>query len=240
MPESKCPLPQILSLPSGDVEIRIRRSQRARRIALRMSGNEDAVELVLPERVPLSLGLDFLASRRNWIAARHQAVPPQIPFADGAEIPVLGVPHRIRHLAEETRGSGGAIRLAAGEILVSGAAPHLARRVRDHLILLARREIGAHARHHASAIGCDIAGITLRDTRSRWGSCSVSGNLSFSWRLVLAPEPVLDYVVAHEVAHLVHMNHGDRFWQLVASLSPDYATHRSWLRLNRARLMRYG
>src|SRR5262249_49700007 len=127
-----------------------------------------------------------------------------------------------------------------GELRVRGHAEHVARRVRDHLVALARHELAARARLLAGRIGKKARRISVRDTRSRWGSCSVDGNLSFSWRLVFAPEPVLHYVVAHEVAHLAHLNHGVRFWRLVETLDPEWRRHRAWLARHRAELLRYG
>ncbi len=121
-----------------------------------------------------------------------------------------------------------------------GDPAHLPRRVRDYLAALAQDEL-ARARPRARRADRDkIARVGVRDTKSRWGSCSSSGNLSFSWRLVFAPEPVIDYVVAHEVAHLVEMNHGPRFWRVVASLTPDSAAPRAWLKRHRAELLAYG
>ncbi len=123
---------------------------------------------------------------------------------------------------------------------MSGDKLHLARRVRDHLRERARRELSTRARVLAERIERTIVRVSVRDTRTRWGSCSASGNLCFSWRLVFAPEEVLDYVVAHEVAHLVHMNHGTRFWRLVEKLCPGSDRQRVWLNRNRARLLRIG
>ena len=229
-----------LALPSGEVTVRVRRSVRATRVALKIDPGADGVELILPERVPLSFGVEFLKARTDWVAARYRPQPASIPFADGAMIPILGVPHRIRHLDIGRQGRNAVIAIVDGEIRVAGAPPHVARRVRDHLTDLARQELADRARRHALSVGREIGRITVRDTRSRWGSCAASGNLSFSWRLVFAPVAVLDYVVAHEVAHLVHMNHGAEFWKLVESLVPGWQSHRTWLRANRARLMRYG
>ena len=114
------------------------------------------------------------------------------------------------------------------------------RRVSDFLVAKARKELALRARKLATRIGREVAQITVRDTRSRWGSCSGRGNLSFSWRLIFAPERVIDYVGAHEVAHLAEMNHGPRFWSLVESLSPDSAIPRAWLKRHRSRLFSYG
>jgi predicted metal-dependent hydrolase len=217
--------------------IRVRVSVRARRIAVRIDESADAIELVVPKGVSLKTGLRFLEQQRGWLSSRLAEQPPRIPFADGAEIPVLGVPHRVRHLGPNWRG-GTAI--DDGAILVGGEAPHVARRVRDLLVALARRELGVRSRRLAATIEQRVTRVSVRDTKTRWGSCAASGALAFSWRLVLAPEPVLDYVVAHEVAHLVHLNHGIRFWRLVERLAPGSARHRDWLHRNRARLLRYG
>jgi len=144
------------------------------------------------------------------------------------------------------QGTGYAVKLIEpvaivdGEIRVRGDPMHLARRVRDYLVAQARSELASRARRLAARIGRNVARVTVRDTKSRWGSCSGRGNLSFSWRLILVPEPVIDYVVAHEVAHLAEMNHGPRFWRLVESLSPDSAAPRAWLKRHRNRLLSYG
>jgi predicted metal-dependent hydrolase len=217
--------------------VSIRVSPRARRVSLRINAAQRIVELVLPPGVPASHGLRFAASRRGWIAARLRALPEPVPFAEGAIVPVLGVTHRIRR---EVDASAPPVAIVDGEIRVRGDPEHLARRVRDCLVAMARRELGRRARELAARIGRNVARINVRDTQSRWGSCSGRGNLSFSWRLILAPEPVLDYVVAHEVAHLAEMNHGPRFWRLVESLSPGSAMPRAWLKRHRVRLFSYG
>jgi hypothetical protein len=232
--------PAALRVGEREVPLRVRLSARARRIALRIDAAEAAVELVLPRRVPLAVGLDFLAARHGWVAARLAHVPEHVAFVPDAEIPIFGIPHRIRHVGIRGVPGGRIVSIAEGEIRVVGAPPHVARRVRDHLVALARQEVSRRARALAQRIGKRIERISVRDTRSRWGSCSASGCLAFSWRLVLAPEAVLDYVVAHEVAHLVEMNHGARFWRLVEELAPGAAQQRAWLKRHRTRLLRYG
>ena len=217
--------------------ISIRISPRARRIALRINAAQRTVELVLPPGVPKSHGLRFVQSKRGWIAARLAALPSSVPFAEGAVVPVFGVPHRIRR---EIDAAAPPVAIVDGEIRVRGEPVHLARRVRDFLMAKAGKELSLRARRLAARIGRDITQITVRDTRSRWGSCSGRGNISFSWRLIFAPEPVIDYVVAHEVSHLVEMNHGPRFWRLVESLSPDSGAPRAWLKRHRSRLFSYG
>jgi predicted metal-dependent hydrolase len=221
----------------SDARVSIRVSPRARRIALRINAAERKVELVLPPGVPQSHGLRFLATKQEWIAARLAALPQPARFAEGVIVPVLGIPHRIRR---EHDPAAPAVAIRDGEIRVRGDPAHLERRVRDHLVAMARAEFADRARPLAARIGRKLARVGVRDTKSRWGSCSGRGNLSFSWRLIFAPEPVLDYVVAHEVAHLAEMNHGPRFWRLVESLSPDSAPARAWLKRHRSRLFSYG
>jgi predicted metal-dependent hydrolase len=149
---------------------------------------------------------------------------------------VFGVPHCVRRELDPTAPP---VAIAEGEIRVKGDPAHLSRRVRDHLTALAKRDFAARARATAGRIGKSVVRVGVRDPKSRWGSCSAKGALSFSWRLVFAPEAVIDYVVAHEVAHLVEMNHGPRFWRLVATLVPDIDKPRAWLRRHRLELLAY-
>jgi predicted metal-dependent hydrolase len=215
----------------------IRVNPRARRLLLRVDAADRAVELVLPRGVSAESGLRFLRAQRVWIATRLAALPRLVPFVEGAIVPVLGTPHRIRR---ESDPHAPPVTRLDGEIRVRGDPAHLARRVRDYLIGVARQEMTRRARLLAERIGRQITRVTVRDTTSRWGSCSATGCLSFSWRLILAPESVLDYVVAHEVAHLAEMNHGPRFWRLVRSLTPDHDGPRAWLNRHRGRLFAYG
>ena len=217
--------------------IAIRVSPRARRLLLHVDAASRRVELILPRGVPPGHGLKFLATHRGWIAARLEALPSPVRFAEGAMVPVFGVPHRI---CRESDPTAVPVSIGDGEIRVRGLSEHIARRVRDHLIQLARHELTSRAQRLAARIGKPVVRVGVRDTRSRWGSCSAKGSLSFSWRLVLAPAPVVDSVVAHEVAHLVEMNHGPRFWRLVQTLDPNNAASRIWLRRNQNMLYSYG
>lgn len=215
----------------------IRVNLRARRMSLRVDAATRTVELVLPRGAGAEQGARFVDAHRGWIAARLEALPAPVRFEDGAIVPVLGMPHRIRYHADRRAPP---VAIGDGEIRVRGEAAFVGRRVRDHLARLAAREFSTRARSFAAQIGKRVARVTVRDTKSRWGSCSSTGNLSFSWRLVLAPERVVDYVVAHEVAHLAEMNHGPRFWRIVDGLVGDHAGSRGWLRRHRNRLLSYG
>ena len=230
--------PKSWSYSGGEVALRLRPHPRARRLALRIDAAGEAVELVLPRRGSHSEALRFLEANRPWVEKRLAALPPRTIFADGAIIPIFDHPHRIRHVGK-TRGRGPAW-IEAGEIHVAGDPAFLARRVRDFLRDLAKRELSRRSQALAASIGQKVKRVGVRDTTTRWGSCARTGNLSFSWRLIFAPEAVLDYVVAHEVAHLVEMNHGPRFWRLVAKLHPEPKPQRLWLNRNRARLLRIG
>ena len=223
------------------VPVAIRASARARRLSLRVDAVTRGVELVLPRRAPIDAAVDFVARHRGWIEARIAAMPPPLHLADGATVPVLGVPHRIRRIVEAPgKLTLSPVTIADGEIRVRGDSAHLSRRIIDHLKALAKREFAVRARLLAARLGKNVTRVGVRDPKSRWGSCSSKGALSFSWRLIFAPEPVIDYVVAHEVAHLVEMNHSPRFWRVVASLCPDAPTARAWLRRHRLELLTYG
>ena len=194
--------------------------------------------LTAPVAVARRHALDFLVRHEGWLKARLSQLPAALPFANGATIPVLGIPHLIQGDSSRLRGLPAR---QAGVITVPGAPEHLARRLTDFLKAEAKREIAARAQAKAAIAGRAVKAITLRDTRSRWGSCSSAGRLAFSWRLILAPEFVLDYVVAHEVAHLMEMNHGIRFWRLCATLTDaDPKAARAWLRRHGGGLHAYG
>ena len=226
----------VLDIEGRAVPLRIRRNARARRLILRIDGERDGVVVTLPRHVPVEEGLDLARGKAAWIVRQLDRLAPRIPFADGAVVPVLGVDHRVRFDPVGRR----PVHRGGGEIVLTGRPEHLARRLTDWLRGEAKRLITPRAHAKAETLGRSPAAITVRDTRSRWGSCSVDGKLSFSWRLVMAPEHVLDYVVAHEVAHLVERNHGPRFWDLAAELNGDVETARAWLNAFGARLHRYG
>ena len=234
--EAGVPSEVVLDIDGTPVALEVRTSPRARRMLLRVDHRREVVVLTLPRFVSHREGLRFARGNTAWISERLAALPPRIPFADGADIPLLGIPHRIRHRPE----ARGAAWLEGNEIHVAGGAEFLSRRVADFLRRRARHEILSRAEGHAAFVGRTLKGVTLRDTATRWGSCSPTGELSFSWRLVLAPDSVLDYVVAHEIAHLVHFDHGPRFWALLASMIGDVDSPRAWLRDQGAALHRYG
>ncbi len=229
--------PRTLALPGGgDVDLVIRRSARARRILLQVGQIDGAVELVLPRGAALGEALEFADQKAAWVERRLDLVLPRVPFIDDAEVPFQGTLLRIRHIG----GPGVAAQRAGPELLVPGREDTVAGRVRRWYRIEARSEIVRRAKAKSGRLDRRYGRITVRDQRSRWGSCSDDGNLNFSWRLILAPEKVLDYVVAHEVAHLAEMNHGARFWGHVGRLCDDPDASRAWLRARGASLHRFG
>ena len=228
--------PTILKVARREIPLVVSRNTRARRIILRLDGLSGDVRLVLPKRTTLREGLDFARRKADWLIAQIDARPPRVPFAEGAVVPVLGVDHVIRHRPGARRGAW----REDGTIFVSGFAEHMARRVTDLLKAEAQSEIAPRARAKAAIVEREIRRIGIRHMTSRWGSCGSDGALCFCWRLILAPEAVLDYVVAHEVAHLRYMNHGPRFWALVARLTPDRESAQAWLKAHGDTLLAYG
>ncbi len=226
-----------LVLPGGaDVDLIVRRSARAQRILLQVGQVDGAVELVLPRGAVLGEALEFAEQKAAWVERRLDLVLPRVPFVDGAEVPFQGAPLRIRRIDEP----GVAALRIGGELLVPGREDTVPGRVRRWYRDQARREIVHRASDKAERLGRRRGRITVRDQRTRWGSCSGDGNLNFSWRLILAPEAVLDYVVAHEIAHLAEMNHGTRFWSHVGRLCAEPEASRAWLRSRGASLHRFG
>jgi predicted metal-dependent hydrolase len=213
-----------------------RRSSRARRISLRIDPRNSSVVVTLPTRAGRAAGMALLTDHAGWVADRLAALPAALAFKDGVMVPLGGKPHRIRHVP---MGRGGAW-LEPGEIHVSGDPAFLSRRVTDFLRAEARRRLTVMAAAKCAQAGVSARRVTVKDTRSRWGSCAPDGTVMFCWRLVMAPDLVQDYVVAHEVAHLRHMNHGPRFWALVAELTEHRERAVAWLGLYGAGLLRAG
>jgi predicted metal-dependent hydrolase len=213
----------------------VRKRRGARRFVIRYQPLQHSVGLTLPPYASIRQGLRFAQEKSEWIAQRMNEKPPTVSFADGAIIPILGKEYTLCHV-----GGRGVVKEEGDKIIVPGDAAFMPRRVRDFLKAKAREEITKLSQHQAERLGKKIKKISLRDTSSRWGSCSHDGNLSFSWRLVLAPYAVLEYLVSHEVAHLQEHNHSPAFWALVAKLFPAYEQAQQWLSEHGQRLYSYG
>jgi predicted metal-dependent hydrolase len=236
------PEPQLIEIAfDGAIyPVQLRRHARARRYTLRVQTATRTIVLTMPMSGSVREATAFAERNGGWIAARLRRLPQPIPFADGLELPLRGAPHRIVHRA----GVRGTVWTEAGDgtplICVAGNVEHLARRVRDFLKREAKRDLDAASRRYAAQLGVTMKRISIRDQTSRWGSCTATGVISYSWRLVLAPPHVLDYLAAHEVAHLVEMNHSRRFWRVVARISPEWERAKGWLAVHGSALHRYG
>jgi predicted metal-dependent hydrolase len=221
--------------------VRVRRHRQARRYTLRIDAASREVVLTIPPRGSLKEASDFAQKHGGWIAARLRRLPQATPFADGIVVPFRGAPHRVAHRP----GARKPVWIEAGDdgeclICVAGEPPHHNRRIGDFLKREAQRDLDGASRRYAKALGITFKRISVRDQSSRWGSCSNTGVLSFSWRLILAPPFVLEYLAAHEVAHLVELNHSPKFWRLLKKLNPDCDRAKAWLDVHGADLHRYG
>ena len=210
----------------------LRRSSQAKRLSLRISSLDGRITITGPHFVPESTFQDFLDSKAEWILANHKHIE-RIIVDDGASVPVLGKPHVIRTTNMRK------ISVVDDQILVPQHRSSIGAQVKGVLKSLARDHLAQASDHYAQSLGHSYQGLRLRDTRSRWGSCSSDGYLMYSWRLVMAPRDVLNYVAAHEVAHLVEMNHAKSFWSVVHDIFGDYEQPRNWLRTSGNQLHRY-
>lgn len=216
-----------------DLSIRI--DGRARRISLRLNAEGEPV-LTLPHARLKAEGLRFVAQKREWLDAQRARLPEPVPFAPGSVVPVAGIPHEIV-LAGQARDP---VQAMDGVLNVGGRIETVPRLVEGWLRAAARRDLVLAVDRYSAALGVEPPPLSLRDPKTRWGSCSSRRRLSFSWRLAMAPADVLDYVAAHEVAHLLEMNHSPRFWALVERLMPEFQTQEAWLKQHGRGLHRYG
>lgn len=215
------------------IEVRLRRHGGARRMVLRVCRTAATPVLTLPPSVSLAHARSFALDQEGWLRRQIAAAPGRILVRDGADLPFRG------EIVRVARAPSGRTGVADGVLRVAGPEGRLGVRAATFLREAARQRCLAAVESHAARLGRPFGRITLRDTRGRWGSCTGAGDLMFSWRLILAPDEVLDYVAAHEVAHLAEMNHSQRFWDAVARLRPNHAAARDWLRRHGPGLMAY-
>ncbi len=233
---TEVPHPTILNLRGHPVSLRFRRVANARRLILRIDRENDGAVITLPPRVSKAEGEALVYEKADWVLSRLKALPPRVLFMPGQHVPYLGKEHLIHH-REDRRG---VVWRKDNEIQVAGQLEFISRRITDWFKREARREIMVLVEAKAKILGEPYGKISIRDTRSRWGSCSSSGDLSFCWRLVMAPYWVLEYVVVHETAHLCYHNHGPQFWHTVDRLTDHTEEAKSWLLQNGESLHRYG
>lgn len=215
------------------IAVHLRRSARARRISLRVSRLDGKVTLTLPARVSEREGLSFVSEKEAWIRKQVADRPDHVSVDIGASLPFQG------DLLDVVAGAGRTVHIQGDELVVPEGRSAPARRIETFLKAQARERLISACDHYAAALGRPYHKFTLRDTRSRWGSCTSEGGLMFSWRLIMAPEEVLRYVAAHEVAHLDQMNHSAKFWALVEKLYGPHQAERRWLKAHGEKLHRY-
>ena len=230
------PRPRTVTVNGRELPLTIRENARATRMTLRIEPGGQALKLTIPTGLPGREIEEFLTRHHGWLMTRLARVPETGPLAQDRMISIRGVDHRIemtgklRGLAEETEIDG------VPTLLVSGLPEHVGRRVSDHLKRVARQQLETAVRTHAATLGKPVRAIAYKDTKSRWGSCTSEGNLAFSWRIAMAPDFVIDYLAAHEVAHLKEMNHGPNFWATCKELCPRTKEAKRWLKQNGSRL----
>jgi predicted metal-dependent hydrolase len=227
--------PILLHVGERELPVILRRNPRARRLIVRLGRDGKCVTVTVPPRASRREALEFVERSQPWIRERLRQQVAKTMFRPGASFPLRGEMVRIEHAGRQR----GTIKHENSLLLVPGDPAHIGRRVRDWLIKEAKRDLTEASLRYAEIMDAKFSRIGVRDQKSRWGSCSPNGNLSYSWRLILAPPYVLDYVAAHEVAHLRHMNHGLRFWRLVLKHCAHAQNAKRWLRVNAEDIHRY-
>ena len=239
---AKVPPPSHLEVPHGDHTFRValKRSPTARRYTLRVSLVKREITLTMPLRGSVVQATEFALRHGGWIAERHKKFVTPIMCEPGSIIPLRGQPHLIEH-RPDARGTDWSETNDQGEhlIVVAGKAEYALRRIKDFLKKQAHHDLDRAVERYTAMLGIPARRIALKDTTSRWGSCSSAGRLNFSWRLILAPSDILDYLAAHEVAHLKELNHSSRYWRVVEGLFPDYENAELWLKRHGSSLHRY-
>ncbi len=215
-----------------ELPLRIVENDRAKRLTLRIDAGGKGLRVTVPPGLRKGEVDLFLDRHRGWLETKLAKLPNQPRVRPGVKIPLRGLPHLIVHAG----GRRGTVTLGTEDgvpaLLVHGEPQHLSRRVADFLKREAKHDIEPLVAKHSASVGRPAKSIRFKDTSSRWGSCTSDGGLSFSWRIMMAPPTVIDYLVAHEVAHLREMNHGPKFWALCTQLCPRTPEARAWLKRN--------
>ena len=215
-----------------DLEIFLRRNSNSRRITLRISALDGKITITGPKYVDLKELENFAESKKSWLKSKRKSFDPPILVSEGIKIPIGGVDTKISFGDFQKPKKVGSILFVCRQKPVST-------QVKKYFKEICRIHLDFMCKGFAERLGSKVRKITLRDTRSRWGSCSNDGNLMFSWRLAMAPENILAYVAAHEVAHLKHMDHSKDFWETVEYLLGPYKNERTWLKQSGSALHRY-
>ncbi len=219
------------------LDVVLKHSNKAKRIGLRLSNNKNQVVVSLPRGTSAAHVNSLLKEARPWITKHLKPKPSQIPFNKDAAIPIFGQEYRITHKDSIRKSIW--LEDTSKKIIVHPAYSdpgYMESWLRHH----AKSHLAKLTREYAQQIGQKANRVSVREVISRWGSCSSTGNISYSWRLIFAPIEVSNYVCAHEVSHLKEMSHSPKFWEAVHSLCPDFALHRQWLKKNGHTLFRFG
>ncbi len=234
------PRERVHAVAGREMPLRIVENARATRLTLRIGAGGKSLRITVPPRYPEREIELFLARHQGWLEEKLARVPDRPELRPGVKLPVLGVPHRIIH----EPGRRGTVEKTAidGEpvLIVHGDRTHLKRRLADWMKREAKRHIEPLVAKHAATVGRPVRSVRFKDTMSRWGSCTAEGGLSFSWRIMMAPSAVVDYLVAHECAHLKEMNHSRAFWKLCEELCPRTVEAKAWLKRNGSALQAIG
>ncbi len=219
------------------VEIKI--SKRAKRVALRLDPIKRVINLIVPENMPIEKAYFFAQSHEKWVQQTLNKLASPIKFENNTVIPIFGDDVVIK-IEQDTNIKCTTIKQYDDMLLIKSYMKSPSNRIKNHLKKLAHKGLSEIATEKSEMIGKKISSISIKDTKSRWGSCSENGNISFSWRLIFAPYEAMDYVVAHEIAHLIHMNHSKDFWELCQNLSLNFFEGKYWMQNHGNELMRYG
>lgn len=206
--------------------LKVVKSARAKRLTLRIDQQERQPVLTLPARCSTKRAVEFVLSYKDWIEQALNKLPETQKFTNGTQISFFGRQLTICHAPEKRCG----VREENGRLFVSGREEFLHRRVKDYLKKQAQTELWALSKEQADKLNCPLKDVTIKDTKSRWGSCSSLHNINYNWRISLAPQHVIAYLVAHEVSHLKYQDHSGAFWKCVAELYPQAEEGKHWLR----------
>ncbi|MCQ0988526.1 M48 family metallopeptidase [Jiella marina] len=232
--KQETPLPDAIEFEGGRLPLTVRHNPRAKRLILRIAPGGTGLVVTAPRGMANRKIREFLDRHRGWVEERVSRGPERVTIVPGATIPIRGEPvllvHRGGRMTTRLEIANEAGEGPARELLVGGAPEHFSRRVLDFLRREARDDLLMAVKRHSAAVGLEPRGITIKDTTSRWGSCSHDRRLAFSWRIIMAPPHVLDYLAAHEVAHFREMNHGPNFWALCRDLCAETEAGKAWLK----------
>lgn len=219
--------------------VNVKRSKKAKRVALRLDPVERVINLVVPQKMTLKRAYSFAKDHEDWVISTLNKLPQPIPFDHGTALPIFGDTVRLDITIDKTL-KRTKIKQHDDVLEVKTYQDDPTNRITTHIRSIAKTGLADIASDKAGMIGKDVLSVRIGDTKSRWGSCSQDKKITFSWRLIFAPYAAIDYVVAHEVAHMVHMDHSKDFWLLCEKLCSDYNTGKSWMKANGNSLMSYG